>query len=179
MEAKNIIKPALVLLAVSSVAAASLGFVSSVTADTTAEQELAALNAGMAAVMPNASDFSELEGIELTGSVVSAYKSNDGGFVVVTNPNGFNGALGVMVGIDGSGVITGLRVTSHAETPGLGAKATEEFFYSQFEGKSGTVAVKQDGGEIDSITSSTITSRAVADGATDALNWVAENGGAY
>lgn len=53
-----------------------------------------------------------------------------------------------MVGIDADGTITGLRVTGHSETAGLGAKATDPSFYEQFTGKSGSVSVTKDGGEI-------------------------------
>ncbi len=178
IDGKNIVKPAIVLLLVSSVAAMCLGVVSEITAEPIAIQEKKALDEGMMAVMPSAASFEELVDIETSGSVSAVYKA-DGGFVVVTNPNGFNGALGVMVGVDNSGTITGLRVTSHAETPGLGAKATEPAFYEQFTGQSGEILVTKDGGQIDSITSSTITSRAVALGATDAVAWVSANGGAY
>ena len=83
-----------------------------------------------------------------------------------------------MVGVDVDGVITGLRVLSHSETPGLGALATDPSFYEQFVGKSGAIKVEKDGGDIVAITSSTITSRAVSDGADEAVKWVEANGGA-
>ncbi len=70
-------------------------------------------------------------------------------------------------------------VTGHSETAGLGAKATDPSFYEQFTGKSGSVSVTKDGGEIVPITSATITSRAVCVGAQEALDWVAANGGAF
>ena len=115
---------------------------------------------------------------EPTGTITGIYAADNGGYVITTAPGGFGGAVNTMVGIDADGVITGLRVTGHSETPGLGAKATEPAFYEQFAGKSGTVTVTKDGGEIVSITSSTITSRAVCAGAQEALDWVAANGGA-
>lgn len=179
MNTKEVIKPAVVLLIIASVAAASLGFVQSITAEPIRIQEEKTRAESMQAVMPEASSFEKLTDIELVESVDSVFKADNGGFVVITTPGGFGGAVYTMVGIDADGVITGLRVTKHAETPGLGAKATEPDFYEQFTGKSGSVAVTKDGGEIVPITSSTITSRAVADGATTALEWFAENGGAY
>ena len=115
----------------------------------------------------------------MTGTIQAIYKAENGGFVITTAPGGFGGAVNTMVGIGEDGVITGLRVTSHSETPGLGAKSTDPSFYEQFAGKSGTLAVTKDGGEIVPITSSTITSRAVCSGAQEALDWVAANGGAY
>lgn len=80
---------------------------------------------------------------------------------------GFGGEIGVMVGINmDSDTILGAAVTVHSETPGLGAKAkNDRSFTSQFEGLpvSATVAVTQDGGQIDAISGATTTSRAVCD----------------
>ena len=86
-----------------------------------------------------------------------------------------------MVGVTADGTVTGISVLSLSETPGLGARATEEgagSFKSQFEGFSGNLAVTKDGGDIVPITSATITSRAVTSGVKEAVDWVAENGGA-
>ncbi len=178
MNAKEIIKPAGMLLLISAVAAACLGAVSEITAEPIRVQNEKTLNASMQAVMPDASSFEELTEIEKTGTITAVYQADNGGFVITTAPGGFGGAVNTMVGIDAEGAITGLRVTGHSETPGLGAKATEPDFYEQFTGKSGTVTVTKDGGEIVPITSSTITSRAVCSGAQEALDWVAANGGA-
>lgn len=179
MNTKEVVKPAVVLLIIASVAAAALGAVQSITAEPIRLQEEQTKAASMKAVMPDASSFEEITDVELTGSLTAVYKADNGGFVVTAAPGGFGGAVDTMVGIDTEGVITGLRVTKHAETPGLGAKSTEPAFYEQFTGMSGTLAVTKDGGEVVPITSSTITSRAVTSGANDALEWFAANGGAY
>lgn len=178
MNSKAVVKPAIVLLVIAAVASGLLGVVNQVTAAPIAAQNEKSLNEGMQAVMPEASTFEQLE-VELSGTMTAVYKGDNGGFVVTTEPGGFGGAVKTMVGIDADGVITGLRVTGHSETAGLGAKSTEPEFYEQFTGKSGTVAVTKDGGEIVPITSSTITSRAVCAGAQEALDWFAANGGAY
>lgn len=177
MNTKEVVKPAVVLLLISAVAAACLGAVSEITKEPIAIQNQKTLNASMQAVMPEASSFEQLD-VELTGTITAVYQSDNGGYVITTAPSGFGGAVNTMVGIDADGVITGLRVTGHSETPGLGAKSTEPDFYEQFTGKSGSVTVTKDGGEIVPITSSTITSRAVCSGAQEALDWVAANGGA-
>lgn len=179
MNTKEVAKPAIVLLIIAGVAAALLGVVSEVTKAPIAAQEQKTLNEGMTAVMPEASSFEEITDAEKTGTIQAVYKADNGGFVITTAPGGFGGAVNTMVGVGADGVITGLRVTGHSETPGLGAKATDPSFYEQFTGKSGTVTVTKDGGEIVPITSATITSRAVCDGAQEALDWVAANGGAY
>ncbi|WP_317854980.1 RnfABCDGE type electron transport complex subunit G [Chakrabartyella piscis] len=181
MNTKEIVKPAVMLFIIAAVAAMCLGVVSEVTKEPIAVQNQLVLNSSMQAVMPEANSFEELE-IEASGTITGAYKSDNGGFVVTAAPSGFGGAVGVMVGIDADGIVTGLRVTSHSETPGLGAKSTEPDFYEQFTGidtAAGTIAVTKDGGEIVPITSSTITSRAVASGASEAVAWFVENGGAY
>ncbi|MGN0136485.1 RnfABCDGE type electron transport complex subunit G [Anaerotignum sp.] len=178
MNSKAVVKPAIVLLVIAGVAAGLLGVVSEVTAAPIAAQNEKSLNEGMQAVMPEASSFEQLD-VELTGTMTAVYKGDNGGFVITTEPGGFGGSVKTMVGIGTDGVITGLRVTGHSETAGLGAKATEPDFYEQFAGKSGSVSVTKDGGEIVPITSATITSRAVCTGAQEALDWFAANGGAY
>ncbi len=178
MNTKEIVRPAVVLLIITAVAAMLLGIVSEVTAEPIRIQNEKTLATSMQAVMPDATSFEELE-IEPTGTITAAYKADNGGFVLTVAPKGFSGAVNTMVGITADGTITGVRVTGHSETPGLGAKATEEAFYSQFDGQSGSVAVSKDGGQIQAITSATITSRAVCNGVQEALDWVAANGGAY
>ena len=183
----EIVKPAFVLLVITAVAAMLLGFVSETTKEAIAQQALKTEQAAMAETLPGEGlEFETMlntaSGDAADGTITKVAKATkDGetfGFVVTANPSGFGGAVSTMVGIDADGVITGLRILSHAETPGLGAIATDPSFYEQFAGKSGEVKVTKDGGEINAITSATITSRAVSDGATEALNWVAANGGA-
>lgn len=79
---------------------------------------------------------------------------------------GFGGDLAVLVGFNPEGNILGYTVLKHAETPGLGAKATDWFQKGQKgdiigkNPKEKELTVSKDGGEIDAITASTITSRA-------------------
>jgi Na+-translocating ferredoxin:NAD+ oxidoreductase subunit G len=92
---------------------------------------------------------------------------------------GYGGDVGVMVAINvENDTIHGVSVTTHAETPGMGAKAKEDpSFVSQFKGKSidSPIKVTNDGGNINIISGSTITSRAVANAATDAAKVYSEN----
>lgn len=79
---------------------------------------------------------------------------------------GFSGLIRVMVGLTPDGTVYNTSVLEQKETPGLGTKMTEPFFKDQFNGKnpgSFKLAVKKDGGEVDAITASTITSRAYCD----------------
>ena len=78
---------------------------------------------------------------------------------------GFGGRIVLMVGFNSDGTINNTAVLSHAETPGLGDKMVEgkSEFSVQFQGKNPEdfkLLVKKDGGDVDAITASTITSRA-------------------
>lgn len=83
---------------------------------------------------------------------------------------GYGGDVGVMVGIDlATDKILGLSVTTHAETPGMGAMAKDDpVFAQQFKGMATDkpIMVSNDGGTINIISGATITSRAVSSAAT-------------
>ena len=90
-----------------------------------------------------------------------------------TSGKGYGGDVGLMVGIDTKdNKIIGVGVTTHAETPGMGAKAqTDPSFAEQFRDLplGETVNVTGDGGSINAISGATITSRAVCSATNDAL----------
>ena len=87
-----------------------------------------------------------------------------------TCKDGYGGDITLMVGFkkDRKTVIS-YKVLAASETPGLGMKLKTPEFAGQFKGKDGSsLKVKQDGGEIEAITSATITSRAVCRAIEDA-----------
>ena len=89
------------------------------------------------------------------------------GYAIETVTAGFGGPVNLMVGFTPAGEICSTDVVSHTETPGLGAKITEgdSHFRRQFEGRNPAffnLTVTKDGGDVDAITASTITSRAIA-----------------
>ena len=96
------------------------------------------------------------------------YTATDGetlvGYAIESTVVGFGGPLSLIVGITPDGVVYNTSVLSHAETPGLGAKCTTDAkFMDQWKGFNPSVkklSVKKDGGDVDAITASTITSRA-------------------
>ena len=79
------------------------------------------------------------------------------------------GDIDIMTGVDAEGKVTGIRILSIEETPGLGMNAKKDSFRQQYVGKSGELAVNKDGGEIVAITSATVTSRAVTKAVNQAL----------
>ena len=114
--------------------------------------------------------------------VYAVYDANGSffGYCVEAAGKGFGGDIGLMVGYNADCEILGVRVVSHSETPGLGAKIkTDAWFLEQYAGNSGEVTL---GEEVDAIVGATVSSKAVTEGinlATAALERaIAENGGA-
>ena len=105
------------------------------------------------------------------------YTATDGdaivGYAIESTVVGFGGNLSLMVGITPDRVVYNTSVLSHSETPGLGAKcSTDAKFMDQWKGFTPAVkklSVKKDGGDVDAITASTITSRAYAQAVANAL----------
>lgn len=92
---------------------------------------------------------------------------------------GFSGLITVMVGFLPDGTINQSKVLKHAETPGLGSKMEEDKFKNQFTEKHPSeykLQVKKDGGDVDAITASTITSRAYCDAIDRAYKSIWEGG---
>jgi electron transport complex protein RnfG len=105
---------------------------------------------------------------------VGVYNGKANAVALESFGKGYGGDVGVMVGINvDDGKLLGAGVTTHAETPGMGAKAKEDpKFVSQFKGMpvQDSYKVTKDGGKIDAMSGATITSRAVASAVTDAVD---------
>ena len=102
-------------------------------------------------------------------------QKQDLGAAVESTTGGFGGDLKVLVGFDPEGKILGYTLLEHAETPGLGAKADKWFQKGEkgdIIGKSPAepLTVSKDGGQVDAITASTITSRAFLLAVNNAYN---------
>ena len=173
------------LLLVTGIAAAALGFVYDLTKGPIAEAKLKAQAEAITKVLPAYDElgksfktlsevggdslefFPALKNGELVGTAIKTYTKN-----------GFSGFISIMAGIDGKGNFSGYSVLEHKETPGLGSKMGVWFNNPEkpnqyIIGKnpnSNKFTVSKDGGEIDAITASTITSRAFLDALTRAYN---------
>ena len=99
------------------------------------------------------------------------------GVALFAETTGYSGVIRLLLGIDANGTLTGVRVLSHTETPGLGDNVdlNKSNWVLSFNGKSLQQPdekgwhVKKDGGEFDSFTGATITPRAVVKGVHEAL----------
>ena len=163
---------ALALTGFSVIAGGVLGWVNDVTAEPIAQANAKILSDAIAVVVPgfdnNPAESPEM--VEMEGVSYKIYKATKGGeFIgaaVEASSNAFGGILTVLVGFDPEGNIIDYSLLKHAETPGLGSKAADWFK----KGAKGDITgmnpgekpltVSKDGGQVDAITASTITSRA-------------------
>lgn len=161
------------LFAICLVCSALLAGVYALTAEPIAAAAAAKNEAAIKEVLPDtAVSIEEVRTVEMDGQTYEynlAYdeQGNTVGCAINVAPVGFGGPIAIKVGFDVNGVIWNTKVLSQAETPGLGAKCTEASFSDQFKGfdpAQKKLSVKKDGGDVDAITASTITSRAYADG---------------
>jgi electron transport complex protein RnfG len=102
----------------------------------------------------------------------------------VTAPDGYSGAIKLLVAIRASGELAGVRVVTHKETPGLGdyIEIAKSAWIRQFDGASlantadNQWKVKKDGGRFDYMTGATITPRAVVKAVHGALRYYEQEG---
>ncbi len=171
---------AITLLIITSVVAAALAGVNAITKPIIDQIKAEKTQKAIEAVLPGGFDTQLTDYADTTGLVSKVYQGANGYAFEVT-PGGFDNTITMMVGVDFEGKVLGISIVSHTETAGLGAVAAAatsagEAFRGQFVGKAGSVSVTKDGGEIDSITGATITSRAVSDGVNAALACAANLG---
>ena len=162
----------LVLFCITLISSACVGLVNMITVDPIAKAKEAAVKAALAAVLP---EFDTTEKSEHTADELSiiAHKATKSGKVVgyaieTATKSGFSGMIKMMVGFDTNGTIININVLEQNETPGLGAKMTEEDnpLLASIKGKSASkfnFKVRKDGGEVDALTAATISSRAYAE----------------
>ena len=164
-----------VLVGVALIMGGILAFVNNMTKEPIQLQAEKTLQDGIKAVM-----MSDNLKVTATDTITQSFDSKDYEFIVhktvdekggtlgaavETTTLGFGGDLKVLVGFNPKGEILGYTLLEHAETPGLGAKADKWFQ----KGEKGDIigknpaeplTVSKDGGQVDAITASTITSRA-------------------
>jgi len=150
--------------------------VNSLTAGAAEASAKAADKASLARVMPGASAFSELklaEGAQIDRCYAAVSNNKTMGNVAVVTVTGYNGPIGITVGVDLSGKITAVLVGGEGfnETPGLGAKTSEKAFTAQFAGLTGEAKLKEN---VQAVTGATISSGAVTAGVNKAAAYVRE-----
>jgi len=195
-----IIKDAAILFAITLVAGLLLGFVYDITKDPIQQQEMAGKITAYQALYPDAADFSYNEEINSLienseelfinsgadfGNVtidevveVTDASSQMIGYVIsATSKDGYNGNIGISVGITADGVVTGIEMLELNETVGFGMQAADAGFKNQYKGKQVdyftiTKNGKSADNEIDALSGATITSTAVTNAVNAALYFI-------
>ena len=195
---KKIVHDALVLTAFTLVLGMLLGIVHEITKEPIEAANLAAAQEAYQEVFEDADSFEALEGFDAdkatevatengySDSIDDVQKAMDAsgnvvGYVItVTAKDASQDNITFSVGIQNDGTVNGYSITSIAETPGLGMKAEDEEFYSQFEGKEVdsfevVKSAPSADNQIEAISGATITSKAVANGVNAALVYFAND----
>lgn len=189
---KKIVHDALILFAFTLVLGLLLGIVYGITKDPIDKVNYEKTQSAYQQVFEDAASFEAYDGFDADATqalvtengyadeiedvqVAKDASGNAIGYVItVTAKDASQSTITFSVGIQNDGTVNGYSITSIAETPGLGMKAQEEEFYSQFEGKNvDTFTVVKSApaadNEIEAISGSTITSKAMANGVNACL----------
>ena len=167
----QIIKLALVLFAVSAIMALALGLVNELTKGTIAMRAAETTKKAYASVTAElqADDYPEVKSEykndnTITKLCTATASGQQVGYVAETTFSGAQGMITMVVGLDNDYNCTGVYVTKHSETSGLGAKAAdtnEGAWRENLVGQGDGMKLAKDGGDITAISGATITSRAV------------------
>ena len=181
---KEYIQPVVVLVAICLVITFALAYVNGITAPIIEANAAKAADAARTELLPSATSFEQYTGelVAYTADayVTDCYVANDGGMVVTVSTKSFGGAMTQMVGIDANGAFTGVKVMSHADTKGLGTKAHDAAYTSQYIGMNtlANAAKIKDDSSVGFISGATISSNAVYQGMCAALEQFKAVGGA-
>jgi electron transport complex protein RnfG len=186
------VRMAVMLLLVTVVAAAALAAVDIITKPRIEEQKRLALECALTIALPTA-DSSAIIPIMENDHVLyyKGYSSPDTsilvGYAFVAYGKGYSSTIETMVGVDTTGMVCGTKVLHQIETPGLGTKIEEirydedkPWFQERLKNRRAEeLVIDKDGGEINSITGATISSRAVTKSIAEGLVWLEEQLGGF
>lgn len=173
---RELFKLTVVLTIICSLAATALALVYTITKEPIAYQQRLKKLKAIKAVQPDYDNEPDQDFVDITAAMSAGanevptrfYITKKGadptGVVFVVTGVGYGGTIDLMLGLTLEGTITGIQVLKHSETPGLGAKITEEKFLKQFPSKNiqnTKWSMKKSGGDIDQISGATISPTAV------------------
>lgn len=190
----TIIKDALILFIITVIAGFGLGAVYGITKEPIAQANYNIQQNAYKEVFADAAEFNEMSDFDSEAATkivadagypdtisncVEAVGSDGtllGYVITVSDPNGYGGNVTFSIGVTVDGTLNGYSITEINETPGLGMKAKEDGFSSQFKEKQvETFTVTKTGStsdsEIDAISGATITSSAVTSGVNAGLEY--------
>ena len=161
-------KPIVVLALICVVVTGALAVTNEVTAPIIQATTAAAENAARFKVLPDADDFTAVDGVSVE-NVASVYTANNGaGAVVTASARGYGGDVTVMVGFHADGTIQAITVTNHEETQGIGSNVVDSAEYlAQYAGLPAQPLTL--GVDVDAYTGATRSSNAVIEAVNAAI----------
>ncbi len=179
---KENIKLGLILLLITAVAGLLLGGAYEITKGPIADKVVADKQAAMKEILPTADKFDKadvnIEDNEKIAEVNAGFIGAEiSGYAIKVVAKGYAGPVEIMVGISTEEKVTGIKILSHTETPGLGANATKAEFSNQYSNKSindkleVVKAAPSKENQIQAITGATITSNAITLAVDDAIDF--------
>ncbi len=164
-----ILRLVLTLFVITAAVAGGLAGVNAITKDRIAAAKAEKTQKAILEVLPDGAAAAEIAFTDESGLVTAVYASVSG-YAVKVAPNGFGGAIEMMVGISKDGKCLGISIISHAETPSLGAVAAAD----SAAGKAFREQFIDYDGILDAISGATITSTAIETGVNAAIQCVKE-----
>lgn len=165
---KEHIKRALLLAFICALSAGTLGYFYQLTTPIIKEQQIKAQVSLQREVLPQAMEFKE---VTVDNYVVYLGLSNSniiGGTAKIT-VKGYGGNIDLIIGVGADRRVTGVRILSHNETPGLGEKATKGNYLEQYINKSSS-----DINTVKFITGATISSKAIKEGVKEGITLISK-----
>jgi len=169
------------LTVISVISGALLSFVYAKTEPLIIEANRQDFITGIAKVLPEYANDPVLDNFVIDNRTIYPAKSADNKTIAyameVIAPKGYGGSITMLVGVDVNGLLIGIYIVKHQETPGLGAKITKPYFLEEFRNinDASTIKTEKDGGDIVSITAATNSSRAVASAVAEGLIFLQSN----
>ena len=186
--------PVVVLSAICLVVSLALAFTYKIANPIIVRNTEAAAVAARKQLLPEADQFTLVEDAEAQSSedgkatVQEIYQAENGtGYVMTVETKSFGGSLIMMVGLNSEGSVTGVEVTEHADTPGVGTKNMDAVYLSQYNGLTALTSagnIKKEaaqlasGGTFEFISGASVSGQAIHSGVAAALSQYAAIGGA-
>ena len=162
MPAKDFLKkafPVIILTVVVAISVTALTYTDRMTRGEIEAQKEARTESMLSGMFP------EMSRYEFRDDIYTIYSDGDEiGYAFIAVGKGYGGDIEILVGLEDETTLKGITIISQKETPGLGTRIAEPSFTDIFIGLNiADVALRRDGGQVDAITSSTISCAAVVD----------------
>lgn len=184
---RELLKPIIALFLICVIVTGALALTFNVTKDIIAKRALIDAENARKEVMANADNFKQIEDFEniqddnsrlkiIKDIYIGLKNGEELGYVFLIKCKGYGGEMNVTVGIDGTRKVTGVKIGDNSETAGLGTKATDPEYLSQFKDISPKNPLrivkgkKESQEEIIAVSGATITSTAITNAVQAALD---------